>query len=269
MSVSSLPRDIAAPISPDAGVVERLVRSPGRFCLATLALTVAGLWLDGFTTLSQQMLLSTVVWGYLALVFFHITPVERAQTVVVIVVATTAEVIGSIIWGVYEYRLGNLPLFVPAGHGLIYLTGLRLSQTAFIRARANAFRIAAAVGVGTWALLGLVALPQMDVAGASGALLLMLFLWRGRAPTVYAGVFVAVAFLEIYGTAIGTWTWAETVPVLGIPDGNPPSGIAGVYVMFDIAALALAPAVLAALAIPKGWFRRGEGASQEELTDQS
>ncbi|MGI9539674.1 MAG: hypothetical protein ACR2N6_05945 [Miltoncostaeaceae bacterium] len=267
--MSSLPRDIAAPISPDAGVVERLVRSPGRFCLATLALTVVGLWLDGFTTLPQQMLLSTVVWGYLVLVFFYITPIERAQTVVVIVVATTAEIIGSIIWGVYEYRLGNLPLFVPAGHGLIYLFGLRLSQTAFIRARANAFRIAAALAVATWAVLGLVALPQLDVAGASGALLLLLFLWRGRAPTVYAGVFVAVAFLEIYGTAIGTWTWAEAVPILGIPDGNPPSGIAGVYVMFDIAALALAPAVLAALAIPKGWFRRRDGVSQEELTDQS
>lgn len=270
MSVSTVPREVTAPISPNAGVVERLVRSPGRFCLATLALTTVGLWLDGFTTLSQQMLLSTVVWGYLAIVFFHITPIERAQTIVVIVVATTAEVIGSIIWGVYEYRLGNLPLFVPAGHGLIYLTGLRLSQMAFVRARANAFRLFAAVGVGTWAILGLVALPQLDVAGASGALLLLLFLWRGRAPTVYAGVFLAVAFLEIYGTAIGTWTWAETVPVLGVPDGNPPSGIAGVYVMFDIAALALAPAVLAATAIPRRWFRRGRATgAQDELTDQS
>ena len=58
--------------------------------------------------------------------------------------------------------------------------------------------------------------------------------------------------------------------MLGIPDGNPPSGIAGVYVMFDIAALAMAPAVLAATAIPRSWFRRGRSAGiQDELTDQS
>ena len=60
---------------------------------------------------------------------------ERAQTSVVVVVATCAEMIGSVIWGVYTYRLGNLPLFVPPGHGLVYLTGLRLSQTRWFRVR--------------------------------------------------------------------------------------------------------------------------------------
>jgi hypothetical protein len=32
-----------------------------------------------------------------------------------------------------------------------------------------------------------------------------------------------------------------------MPAGNPPSGIAGVYVLFDIAAIALAPRLLTAL----------------------
>ena len=102
------------------------------------------------------------------------------------------------------------------------------------------------VGVAPWALLGLVALGRVDAAGAFGATVLLLFLWRGRAPTVYAGVFFAVAFLEIYGTAVGTWHWAAEVPGLGVPDGNPPSGAASGYVFFDIAALALAPWLLQA-----------------------
>jgi hypothetical protein len=54
-----------------------------------------------------------------------------------------------------------------------------------------------------------------------------------------------VAFLEIYGTAVGTWTWQEQIPGIGVPDGNPPSGAASGYVFFDIAALALAPGLLA------------------------
>jgi hypothetical protein len=70
--------------------------------------------------------------------------------------------------------------------------------------------------------------------------------WAGRwpAPTVYCGVFVAVAALELYGTAIGTWRWAEVIPGLGLPDGNPPSGVASGYVLFDVLALAAAPALV-------------------------
>ena len=84
-------------------------------------------------------------------------------------------------------------------------------------------------------------LPQRDVAGAIGVPLLLLFLWRSRNRAIYAGVFLVVAALELYGTAIGTWRWAPELPGLGIPDGNPPSGVASGYVWFDVMALLVAP----------------------------
>jgi hypothetical protein len=74
--------------------------------------------------------------------------------------------------------------------------------------------------------------------------LLLAFLWRSRARSTYAGVFLVVAALELYGTAIGTWRWAAELPGLGIPDGNPPSGVASGYVWFDVMALLLAPRLL-------------------------
>jgi hypothetical protein len=242
---TAAPVALSPPAAGSPGVVERIVRSPGRFCLAALVITVAGLALDRYADLTVQTLLGICTWAFLAVAFAHLSPMERAQTSVVVVVATCAEVIGSVIWGVYEYRLGNLPLFVPPGHGIVYLTGLRLSQMSWARRRPRLLVGAAIAGVSGWALLGLVALGRTDVAGAVGAAVLVLFLLRGRAPTVYAGVFFAVAFLEIYGTAVGTWTWAEEIPGLGVPDGNPPSGAASGYVLFDIAALALAPSLLA------------------------
>jgi hypothetical protein len=171
-----------------------------------------------------------------------------------------AEVIGSVIWGIYSYRLGNLPLFVPPGHGLVYLTGLRLSQTRWPAARPRAFVGLAIAAVSAWALLGLVVLERRDVAGAVGAAILVLFLLRGRAPAVYAGVFFAVAYLEIYGTAVGTWTWREQIPGLGVADGNPPSGAACGYVFFDIAALCLAPSLLAAWVALRGRLGPSEAA---------
>jgi len=252
------------------GLIERVVRTPVLFCLTTLVITVAGLALDRQADLGAQLLLGLCTWGFLAIAFLYLTPMERAQTSVVVVVATCAEVIGSVIWGVYTYRLGNLPLFVPPGHGLVYLTGLRLSQMRWFRVRPRLLVGAAMVAVGGWALVGLTVLGRTDVAGAVGAAVLLVFLWRGRAPSVYAGVFFAVAFLEIYGTAMGTWTWAGEIPGLGVADGNPPSGAASGYVFFDIAALALAPAVLAAsawvmaLRLP---FRDGSGTPRSAPPD--
>jgi hypothetical protein len=160
----------------------------------------------------------------------------------VVVVATCAEVVGSIIWGVYTYRLENLPSFVPPCHGLVYLAGAALAAWAVPR-RVLLVRVALVAVLG-WGIAGVTVLPRADVGGAIGAALLAVYLVRGRAPEVYAGVFLVVAWLELYGTALGTWEWAVTIPGTGVPQGNPPSGVASGYVWFDIVALALAPALI-------------------------
>jgi hypothetical protein len=98
-----------------------------------------------------------------------------------------------------------------------------------------------------WAILGLTVLPATDLSGAIGCTFLVLVLLKTRRP-VYAGVFLVVAGLEIYGTAVGTWTWQGVVPGLGIPQGNPPSGAASGYVVFDVLAIALVARVAPALA---------------------
>jgi hypothetical protein len=90
----------------------------------------------------------------------------------------TGELTGSIIWGVYRYRLHNLPLFVPPAHGLVFLTGIWIATAAGRHARGLV--IAAATIAATWGLLGLFVLPRRDVAGALGVPLLLLFLWRSR-----------------------------------------------------------------------------------------
>src|SRR5207237_2930519 len=138
-------------------------------------------------------------------------------------------------WGVYAYRLHNLPTFVPPAHGLVFMAGLSLSEA--LRRNARALVVTAASIASAWGLLGLTVLPRTDAAGALGVPLLLAFLWRSRARATYAAVFLVVGVLELYGTAIGTWRWAATLPGLGIPDGNPPSGVASGYVWFDGMAL--------------------------------
>jgi hypothetical protein len=188
-----------------------------------------------------QLGLGALTWLLLLAALRPLRPLARAQALGVVLFATLGEVTGSLIWGVYTYRLENLPLFVPPAHGIVYLSGLAL--VGLVRTR-TLVAAAAAISIG-WGIAGVTVLPRADVAGAIGVLLLCLYLWRGRARATYAGVFLVVAALEIYGTSIGTWRWAETVPGLGLSQGNPPSGVASGYVWFDVMALLIAPWVVA------------------------
>jgi hypothetical protein len=209
---------------------------------ALAAYLAALLALDHFATYPEQLALGVLTCGVLIAALTRVSPERRAQALGVVAFATLGETVGSLLWGVYRYRLHNLPLFVPPAHGIVYLSGLAL---AVAMGRHTRLLVAfAAVAAATWGLLGLTLLPRRDVAGALAVPLLLLFLWRSRNRAVYAGVFLVVAALELYGTAIGTWRWARHLPGLGIPDGNPPSGVASGYVWFDVMAMLTAPAAL-------------------------
>jgi hypothetical protein len=220
--------------------------------LALLAFIGLLLAADTQVDAGAQLLLGLAAWVALGLALRAVPPLLRVQTLVVVVVATCAEVVGSIVWGVYTYRLENLPSFVPPCHGLVYLAGASLAVWAAPRHKLLVW--AALVGVLAWGVAGVTVLPRADVGGAIGAALLAVYLLRGRAPEIYAGVFLVVAWLELYGTAIGSWEWAVTIPGTGVPQGNPPSGVASGYVWFDILALALAPLLICSVArIRSGW----------------
>jgi hypothetical protein len=198
---------------------------------------------DTQVELPGQLVLGALTWVVLVVAARPLPVERRAQVAVVICAATVAELTGSILWGVYSYRLHNLPTFVPPAHGLVFMAGLSLSEA--LRRHSRPLVLAAGGIAFAWGVLGVTVLPRTDAAGALGVPLLLAFLCRSRARAAYAGVFLVVAALELYGTAIGTWRWAEELPGLGIPDGNPPSGVASGYVWFDVMALLLAPRLLA------------------------
>jgi hypothetical protein len=213
--------------------------------VAGAAYLAALLALDHFATYPEQLALGALTIAVLCAALTRVPIEVRAQALGVVAFATIGEVTGSLVWGVYRYRLHNLPLFVPPAHGLVYLSGLSLAVG--LRRHTRALVATAAAVAAGWGLLGLTVLPRRDVAGAFGVPLLLLFLWRSRNRAVYAGVFLVVASLELYGTAIGTWRWERELPGLGIPDGNPPSGVASGYVWFDVMALLLAPYLIGLL----------------------
>ena len=226
---------------------ERAPARPLLFAVMVLCVIVVFLALDQLASPGQQLLLGAATWLVLIAACAPLTPHGRSRVLLVVIVATGAELLGSIVLGAYTYRLENLPAFVPPGHGLVYLAGLRISQSALVRQHRRAFLNAVIALVAAWGAAGLLILGRTDALGALAGGLLIYVLLRSRKAPIYAGVFLVVGFLEIYGTSIGAWGWAEFAPGTNVPAGNPPSGIAGVYVLFDIAAIALAPRLLAAL----------------------
>jgi hypothetical protein len=186
----------------------------------------------------------------------------RAQTIAVVAVATLVEYSASEGLGVYTYRLENVPSFVPPGHGLVYLAALTLGRSRAFSAAPRVLTWTTVLVGGAWAVGALVG-PRHDVLGAFWFACLVGFLAWGPNRLLYVGAFVVVSYLELVGTALGTWAWAATDPVLHVVgQGNPPSGAAGGYGWFDLYALLLAPRLLALL-------RRGQGASAARTSSWS
>jgi hypothetical protein len=224
--------------------MRRVLASPGGFALATSAYIVAALLVDRGVDPAGEAAIGAVTWGALLLACRGLDPLDRARVGALVLVATVGEVLGSQILDWYTYRRHDLPAFIPPGHGLVYLAGLRLARSSFVSRHGPAVtRGALAVG-GVWALAGVTVMTRSDVAGALCMSTLAFLILRSRVPTLYACMFACVALLELYGTAIGTWQWAQLGPNLALPAGNPPSGIAAGYCLFDALALRLGPRLL-------------------------
>jgi hypothetical protein len=196
--------------------------------------------LDTLASPAGEWLLGLATWLLLMVLLRPQTRLVRLQVAVVVAFATVVEYTFSAGLGVYTYRHGGVPAFVPPGHGLVYLGALDLGRTSWAtRARPLAVALVTA-----WALWGLSPLaPRLDVLGAFWAVCLVLFLFYGRSTGTYVGAFLVVSWLEILGTGTGAWTWAALSPLHAVAQGNPPSGAAGGYGFFDAAALWLAPLI--------------------------
>lgn len=200
------------------------------------------LGLDSVSSLGEQRLLGVGTWLLLLALLVREDARTRAQIAVVVAFASLVEYTFAGWLGVYAYRLHNVPWFVPPGHGLVYLGALAIGRSAVVSSYRLLLIRTTLVVAGTYAVWGLAVSPRHDVLGAFWFGCLAFFLVRGRNPLVFVGAFLVVTYLELLGTGLGTWTWQQRDPILGVVSmGNPPSGAAGGYGFFDAAALAAAP----------------------------
>ena len=204
------------------------------------AVIVLGLAFDQWVPFWGQTLTSVGLWFLLLHWVRHAAREEQITLTACVVYATLGECFLSLVWGLYDYRLGNIPAFVPPGHALLLMLGIIITErlrdwiTWFVPLAAAPFVLLLAVsGIDTFGLLLFAIL-----------ILCMIF---SHARKLYAVMFILSLTMEIYGTWIGNWSWRPVTPWLELTTTNPPLAAGVFYCVLDFLVMSTV----------KAWRERG------------
>jgi hypothetical protein len=196
------------------------------FALATVFTILAGLWLDRAHSVPVQAAVALCTWSLLFAMGWRAAPEQRTQWLVCLAWASAGEIVLSLVWGLYDYRLGNLPLFVPPGHVLLFALGVWLSQRVPAAWLGAVPALAAGLVVSfAWLSGDTLSLPLLA--------LFLLCVRFGPSPSLYSTMFVLALLMELYGTATGAWIWRADVPGLPLGAANPPLAAGALYCALD------------------------------------
>lgn len=192
-----------------------------------VATIVVGLAVDQLWRGHGQLAVNAVTWLVFVALWVRAGHEQRPALLACLLFATAGEVFLSLVWGLYDYREGNIPLFVPPGHVLLFSLGVQIARRLPERSE-------------WW--IAAIALPViLAFAGTGrdtlGPLLYALFaacLWLSPSRRLYATMFVLALAMELYGTWLGNWTWSRQVPWLGLSADNPPLAAGAFYCVLDL-----------------------------------
>lgn len=177
------------------------------------------------------------IGGFLAfsVMFYRSTSRVREQMLYALVIGFLGEHLFSIVFGMYTYRLGNIPLYVPFGHAILLRVVIHFCKKPAVIFHTKQIEKWITIFILIYSFLFL--LYANDVLGFIMSLLVIILLInRPKERLFYLSMYVVVAYLEIIGTTYQCWSWPKvfcgTFPFL--KSANPPSGISLFYFLLDI-----------------------------------
>lgn len=206
------------------------------------ALLVVTLYLDS-AALATRYSHGQLIANLITLVFFcwmlHGSNSRLRRLMFIgVAVASVGEVCFSLLIGMYEYRLHNVPLYVPPGHAILYTVVFQFIREPWVRRHTRQVTLAC-YGLGTAFSIGWL-LVYNDVYGCiCFGVFSALIYYKRESRLFFVAMYLLVAYLELIGTYFHCWSWP---PFLlnkwpAIASANPPSGISVFYMGFDIACL--------------------------------
>jgi hypothetical protein len=208
-----------------------------------LALMVAILALDS-QALYQifpygQWLASLATFIYFFYIYRLCSPRLKRLMLIGLFISLLGEVSFSLVIHMYEYRLKNIPFYVPPGHTILYAQVFMFVREPWVLRHAARLK---------WGMFGTAALFSLswlvfrhDLYGfiCFGVFCFFIMLVRRESQLFFLTMYLLVAYLELWGTSLGCWYWH---PFLlnrwpAISSANPPSSISVFYMAFDLTCL--------------------------------
>ena len=146
-----------------------------------------------------------------------------------------AECLGSLILVLYQYRLKNIPVYIPLGHAMIYATVYLICKQPLVWTNHKIIEPYLTKFAFLTAFLSLLLLN--DVAGFILYILFLITIRHRQKPIFYLSMFFMTYYVELTGTVLSSWEWYGVLgnhpnyPTIGFT----PSCAAGLYILIDLA----------------------------------
>ena len=192
-----------------------------------IATFVFGLLLDRFGGIAGQLAVSVWAWALMFALIAASPSQWRLPFYACLVWSTAGEMFLSLVWGLYSYRLENIPFFVPPGHVMLFWIGLMFAS----RIPQWFVNLVSAVAI---AYAGYAFYSGFDTISIMLVGLFILCWLQPEGRRLYSLMLVVSLLAELYGTWLGNWTWHHDVPYLGLSSNNPPLAAGGFYCVLDV-----------------------------------
>ena len=196
--------------------------------LALVVVTITGgLLIDHYAGLAGQLAVGVWVWA----AFFRIistAPAEwRLPLYLCLIWSTAGEIFLSLVWGLYTYRLENVPFFIPPGHVLLFYFGMVMAAKV-----PRSFVLLVPIAAAAYAAFAIV--RGYDTLSVPMIVLFILCWLQPDGRRLYSVMLIAALAMELYGTWIGNWAWRPDVPYLALHSANPPLAAGAFYCALDV-----------------------------------
>lgn len=161
-------------------------------------------------------------------------PRSKALLINAIIIAVIGEYVFSKVFGMYAYRLGNIPHYIPLGHAVVFLFVYNFCKKQQVRAHKKILEQVLTVIIIFLSLTFLIF--KSDVYGFILTILIFYFLRNyPKEKLFYLTMYVFVVYTENLGTALECWEY----PLIAfdkfnfLPSANPPIGVSFFYFGLD------------------------------------
>jgi hypothetical protein len=202
-----------------------MMRTPhprGQVIAAVVATLAGGILLDARGPSWGQGAVVVWTWCVLGWIAAGSTAAHRRELAVCLVLATLGEWFLMEVWGLYEYRLGNLPLFIPPGHAIVFAASTRTAPSA-------PPWLPAAVALAGGLYVAWAGWTGLDTFGVVWFVAFLCYLIWSRDPGLCAVLFLFALAIEVYGTSLGGWQYFTREPWFGLATTNPPMWVGAIY----------------------------------------